>query len=51
MIKIFYSCHRNAEMSANRYIIEYPDRQQPHSGHFSKLDGNLVEYGVFYKIF
>ncbi|KAL1488761.1 hypothetical protein ABEB36_014560 [Hypothenemus hampei] len=49
MIKIYYACNRNAQLSSERYLQENPDRHQPHMSYFSRLDSNLAEFGSFIK--
>jgi hypothetical protein len=49
MVKIFYACNRNSEVTSRRYEEAYPERRQPHRTYFIKLDKNLTEYGAFSK--
>lgn len=49
IIRIFYSCNRNSVRAEQRYLEEYPERQQPSQRYFSKLDQNLGEFGCFQK--
>lgn len=41
--------HRISKMACERYLLEYPERRQPHYTYFANIDNNLVQYGSFVK--
>lgn len=49
MLRIYYSSNRNSRISCEQYLIQYPERVQPHENIFARLDKNLVEFGSFSK--
>lgn len=49
MVRIYYISNRNSKSAGERYLLEYPERQQPHYSYFANIDNNLAQYGSFVK--
>lgn len=49
MIRIYYISNRNSKTACERYLLEYPERRQPHYSYFANIDINLAQYGSFVK--
>lgn len=49
MLMIYYTLHKNAQTTAEEYLLRYPEREQPVRNNFLSLHRNLEEYGAFCK--
>lgn len=47
MLQMFYLAHRSPLIASNNYLEAYPERRQPHSTMFLRLERNLRDHGSF----
>lgn len=47
MLRIYYLENRNSISASERYLIEYPERPQPHYSIFNRIERQLRHEGNF----